>query len=468
MPQNVSMPELKAHDLKALIAELVAHPQVAPDGTPRALTTTDVRIGAGLLAAVGDFIHAHAPKKEVLVVADPETMAAAGDAVEAALDAAGFNFGIAVLQDENGASPEADIDVVESVLDALDEEVELVVAVGSGTINDICKLAAFRAKIPYVVVATAPSMNGYTSAIAAMTDNGLKTTVPCRAPVGVLADTTVLAAAPREMIHAGLGDLMSKPVSSADWKLSTLVGGGAFWEVPNRVSKQAFQEAVNVAASIGRRDTAAIETLTQGLILSGFSMVLAGSSSPASGGEHLISHYWDMMAPHDGRTKGLHGLQVALGTLLTAVLYEKLKTLDPTKIDIDGLVRDHLPPEAYKADLKQRQPELFEAIEAEAMRQYLAPEAFREHLASLVGRWPQIIDAVSPFLLPPAMLRETLTKAGVPTNADNLGLSRSDVFRALIGAHEIRARYTVLHLANDLGLLPGLAEDIIDEAGLFV
>ncbi len=451
------------------LAELLKNPPTGPDGKPRTFATRETIVARGALARVPEVLARYAPNREVFVIADNPTMAAAGDQVEAMLDEGGFSFGVAVLEDEDGESPEADMSVVEGVLDALDDSLDLVVAVGSGTINDLCKMAAFKLGKPYVVIPTAPSMNGYTSAIAALTEDDLKKTIPCRGPIAVVADTDVLARAPRKMIQAGLGDFMSKPVSGSDWKLASLIMGEPHWDFPGKIVKSAFAQVTQTPELLAKRDLAAVETLTQALLLSGFSMAVAGSSSPASGGEHLISHYWDMMAPHDGREKELHGLQVAIGTLLTATLYQSLQNLEPRDIDIDALAADREQTlESYLEDLKKRQPELFDAIKDEAAKKFMLPDAYALHLRKLLGNWDTIWETLGPQLMAPEMIRDIFTKAGVPTSADALGLSRSDVFRALTSAHEIRNRYTVLDLASDVGVLERTAEELIDAAGLFV
>ncbi|MEO1273712.1 MAG: iron-containing alcohol dehydrogenase, partial [Myxococcota bacterium] len=213
-----------------------------------------------------------------------------------------------------------------------------VIVIGAGTLNDIAKMAAFKADLPYAVVGTAPSMNGYTSSIAALLTNGVKTTQPCRAPVVCLADLDIMANSPYRMIASGLGDLISKPVSNADWRLSFRLLDAHYADNVMVLVDEAARLLEGIAPGLAARDTEAVGRLTASLCLSGLAMSVAGTSAPASGGEHLISHYIDMTHFAFGQSHDFHGCQVGVGTITTAALYEKLAALDPSTIDIEARI----------------------------------------------------------------------------------------------------------------------------------
>ena len=199
-----------------------------------------------------------------------------------------------------------------------------VLAVGSGTVNDIVKRAGELEGKPYTIFGTAASMNGYASGIAAILSNGLKTTVPARPARSIILDTQVLSEAPAELTQAGLGDLMSKPVSDSDWWLANELEESGYSTLPSQIVDHAVQEAIAAAAGLAERDPSAHGALGRALVLSGVAMVVAGSSSPASGGEHLISHLWDMEAHREGRAVRLHGAQVGVATCISAALYQTI------------------------------------------------------------------------------------------------------------------------------------------------
>ena len=189
------------------------------------------------------------------------------------------------------------------------KNVDAIIAVGSGTINDLCKYVSAQQKIPYAVFATAPSMNGYTSANAAITVNGLKKSLPAQSARGAFFDLEILSASPKKMIQAGLGDSMCRSTAQADWQLSHLFLDTAYRETPFLLLTEDEETLLQNASALIRNDIASMDHLVRTLILSGFGMTLCGGSYPASQGEHLISHYAEMMSPLD-QPQALHGEQI--------------------------------------------------------------------------------------------------------------------------------------------------------------
>lgn len=333
-----------------------------------------------------------------------------------------------------------------------------ILAVGSGTINDIAKAAATRLGVPYLALGTAASMNGYASGIVAVTSNGLKTTLAATPPRAILLDTEILCAAPLELTQAGLGDLLSKPVSLADWWLSHQVEGAAYSELPGRIVSEAIDSILAEAAGIPARSPSALETLARAVVLSGVSMVVAGSSSPASGGEHLISHLWDMRALAAGRPLRLHGAQVGVATLITSALYQRVLSIRSPEF---------VPPRLWEAEA--------ERIGAEhgPLAATVLPEAEKKHrlaakrLEFLRGEWAGIRERLVSFGIPsPDRLRKPLLEAGAPHTLAELGVSREEARQTLLNARDIRSRYTVLDLAYELGVLPYSAEEVLGESGV--
>lgn len=260
------------------------------------------------------------PGEPAILVEDERTHEAAGRRLGEALAERGVPVERIRLE-----APHADEEAVEALRARLGARGGFVLAVGSGTINDLCKAACHGLERPYAVWATAPSMNGYASSIAAIERGGVKRTDPARPPRAVLADLDVIARAPAPMVAAGVGDLLGKAVADRDWALSSaLVGSGEWCPCAADMVETAEAGIRRDAEGIAAREPAALAGLVEGLVLSGLAMEAAGSSSPASGGEHLVSHFLDLMAPHEGRAGDLHGRQVAVGTLLSLSLYGAL------------------------------------------------------------------------------------------------------------------------------------------------
>lgn len=427
------------------------------------LQTKACLIGQGAVGESYQILRDHLDAGLWLVVYDRHTWQAAGDLVEAMLEAAGQpweRFEVAIPPKGDPICSDETIEDFERALGQSGASAAL--AVGSGTINDIVKMGAHSADIPMAVIATAPSMNGYNSAIAAVLSEGVKTTQSCTAPRAVVADLDILAQAPERMLASGLGDLLSKPVSNSDWRLSARLLGTHHSPEAMEIIEHGARALDGVAARLPARDLDAVGGLTESLILSGIAMSVAGSSSPASGGEHLISHYIDMTAyafeqPHD-----LHGCQVGVGTLTTALFYQKLRALDPATIDIDARVAALPDWQVYEETLRRRFGKLFNAVVKHARRGYPNPQALKTRLERLVAEWDVVMEEVAQTLRSYESLEEELRAAGGPLRFRDLGVSRERALRAITHSKDIRNRYTILHLAWELGFMDQWAEEALE------
>lgn len=405
-----------------------------------------------------------------LLVADANTYRAAGDQAENIVHQAGHDLGRLLMEPQAG---ESEVEATEEPVQLVQQkaaERDYLVAVGSGTINDIVKMAAARLDIPYVVVATAASMTGYSSGIAAIRSGAIKQTLPATPPVAIIADIDVIASAPSQMQAAGIGDLISRSLSSTDWMLASLLRGDYFCWWIAQIVDQADQQCCAVAADIRRGDPQALSVLTAGLILAGIAMKMADTSAPGSGGGHLICHYWDMTAPDRGRPRNLHGLQVAVGDLICAALYEQLWPRLP-EIDLDEVVANRLPAEEFAAQTRQHYapligPEAAEEVTEAALSKYAEGEQLRNQLAPLVAKPGKMWDRLSPLFTPAQELRRICREAGIPGTAAALGIGETELVNAYHFASRFRARYTVLDLAYDLGLLVELRDEVLAEAGV--
>ena len=267
------------------------------------------------------------PGERILLVADRNTWGAAGERLSAVLGAS-HSIECCLLREDSSGHIHASVDLLEEILTAYPDEYDGLVAVGSGTVNDLTRAVAHRRERPYFVLATAASMNGYTSAIVALLENGLKTTRVATPPVAVFADPLLLAAAPAELTLAGLGDLISKPFCGCDWKIASLVRGEYHCKVPDRLLSVPFAQALDTFRRLAERDPEAITELFRLLLVSGLSMAISGTSSPASGAEHLLSHYWDMVRLRNGESPNLHGAQVGVGSMVIDQLYREIFELE--------------------------------------------------------------------------------------------------------------------------------------------
>ncbi len=438
------------------ISEWLACERDCPCGTAHCVTTKTVRLddcrGTALIETLRELGLAGQP----LVVSDINTH-------EIAAEITGTLRGTSIGIEEH-VFESAALVADESSVDALSRAIGTVnprclIGVGSGTINDICKTAATQREIPYISYPTAASMNGYTSTVASLKRDGLKVTDPVVAPVAVVVDLDVIRRSPRDMTAAGAADLLSKFVCNADWILARLIEGGYYCDASARLATLAADAVIDDLDGIAARTEHGVATLTAALLLSGIAMAAAGSSSPASGGEHLVSHYWDMCGPEGHR---LHGAQVGLGTLLCAQLYETLSAVNPAGIEPKVPCSD-----TSDAELADHFGSAAPAVIAQARQKRRTVQDARRRVAFIKDHWTDIWFAVSPVLKSADQVRSLLTRAGAPTTLSALKLDHSAATDALRWARHIRARYTVLDFAADIGRFGEEdRQQVVDQSGI--
>ena len=280
--------------------------------------------------------------QNILVVADENTFRAAGAKTEAALQ--GKQYSKLIFDGSTILIPnEIAVERVQKELPGHD----LIIGIGSGVMQDLCKYVSFFSGVPYFVIATAPSMDGYTSDGAAMIMGGLKVTYACGLPSVILADTEVLKDAPFEMIQAGYGDIVGKYSALNDWKLSRAVNDEYFCQKIYDMTMDSLQRTQSVAEGLVRRDEESVKILMEALIFVGIAMKFAGTSRPASGSEHHLSHYFEIVGIERGEPYFPHGIDVAFSTILMAGIREEILG----KAFPDKLFRQ--PREEYEAEIKR-------------------------------------------------------------------------------------------------------------------
>ena len=430
-------------------------------GKTHFVPTREVLIAEGAIDAVYELCQRNGMREACNLLADSITYDVCGKDVAHLLRSHGVLLHEIILD----ADTEADEKVCDEVLSLASPHGNFWIAVGSGTINDITKLVSTKMNQPYGVVATAPSMNGYTSSIVAITINGLKATLPGNPPLFVLADLNVLYNAPYELIAAGLGDALSKPVSNADWMLSHVLFGEHFCNFCIDLLSQSEQLCASAASSLKLREPNAIRMLMEALCLSGIVMTIAGSSTPVSGGEHLISHALDMHSHTTGRKKQLHGAQVGVATLFSASLYERLLEVNASELDVALLANRYKSIEEWMQSLQGFFGNASEAVAEQFAKKYpKSKDELEMRLRKIIEVWDELFSKLRPLLRSQNELRRLLHSAGAPTTVWELKIDVEEFKEAIRLAHTIRSRYTVLDLANELCILPDELENLIQRS----
>lgn len=409
--------------------------------------TRALRIGSGVIREVPAIFAAQFPLASAVVVADRTTYALAGQHVAGALAAAGIRTEPPFIFTEPNLYAESAF--VAKLEAALRQHRAIPVAVGSGTINDLTKLAAHRTGRPYLCVATAASMDGYTAFGASITHEGAKQTFNCPAPRAVVADLGIIRHAPPAMTASGYADLFAKVTAGADWILADGLGVESIdpraWAIVQGGLRDALADPTG--AQLGRET--AIRPLVEGLMLGGFAMQWTQSSRPASGAEHQFSHLWDMEHHTHRGVAPSHGFKVGVATLAITAFYEALLAQPLENLDVEACV--------------QRWPDaatLAAAARAEFARDEFLPTALREtqakqptadelrgQLSRLREHWPELRQRLQAQLVPFATAREKLAAVGAPTSPEEIGITRERLRKSFVRAQFIRRRFTVLDLA---------------------
>jgi len=371
-----------------------------------------------------------------LIVADQNTYQVFGRDVEKAL--AGKAEHVCVLKRDGILVPnEAAIAEIQA---CITEDTDLIIGVGSGVIQDLCKHVSFEAKLPYHIVATAPSMDGYASVGSALILDNVKVTLNCRVPEAILADTNIIKDAPMEMIQAGYGDILGKFSCLNDWKLSRTVNGEYFCQFVYDLTMEMVDRVKDSGAALRNREPEAIQNLMEALIGVGIAMAYVGNSRPASGSEHHLSHYFEVVGLLRNEPYFMHGTDVVYSTYYTQRLREMLLQLDT--------VEDH------EAETKEERESNLNAIYETAAKEIIALQDKMgwyeiDRVPTYKEKWNEIKD----------VLREVPSCEEIKAYIESVGLDLKEftelygeekIANALKYAKDIKDRYTVLWMYYDL------------------
>lgn len=423
-------------------------------GKEHDIAIDDVVIGKGALECLPDFVAKYGAQKP-FILADCNTYKAAGERVAQLLDRHGINHCEYVFQSE---SLEPDEQAVGSAAMHFDPTCDLIIGVGSGVINDIGKILSNVTGKRYIIVGTAPSMDGYASATSSMSRDGLKVSLPSRCADVIIGDTDILKNAPEHMLKSGLGDMLAKYVSIAEWRIAHLITGEYYCERVAQLIRSALKKCVDNAAGLLKRDEAAIETVFEGLVIGGVAMAYAGVSRPASGVEHYFSHVWDMHGLEFGTRVDLHGIQCAMATLKSVELYEAVKNVIPDKEKAFSAVA------AFDVEDWNDQLRSFLGNSGETMiaqerkeRKYdksTHPARFEK----IAANWQNILAILEEELPTSTELGKLMDTIGISRDLNDLGVDRECARMTFKATKDIRDKYVLSRLGWDLGILDELCK----------
>ena len=344
---------------------------------------------------------------------------------------------------------------------AFDPSCDGVMAIGSGVINDCCKVLAHAIGCPQMVVGTAPSMDGYASNSSSMIQNRVKVTLYNACPRAIIADTEIMKDAPARMLWAGLGDMLAKYIALCEWRISHMVTGEYYCESVAALMRSSLAKIVAAAPRLMERDPDVIGAVAEGLILSGIAMAFAQVSRPASGLEHYFSHIWEMLALDRGLPSDLHGIQVGVGTYLTFKIYDRLRSMTPDRESAEKAMEAFDP-----AAWEERVRRIFgkaaqKLIDTEkSVWHKNEPSEHKKRMDILLANWDTVMKIADEELPPTDEIIALMEKQGMPIRPADIDESEQDTYDAFVASRDIRDKYLTSSMLWDIGLLEDFPLDL--------
>lgn len=426
-----------------------------PCGKVHTVSVDEVVIGSGAAVRVPEFVKKYGSKP--FVVAGVNTFAAAGEQVCKLLEEANIGYGSFVFREK---ALEPDEKAVGAAFMHYDHSCDVILGVGSGVINDICKILSRTTGKPYIIVATAPSMDGYASATSSMSMDGVKVSLNSRCADVIIGDTDILKNAPMHMLRSGLGDMLAKFVSIAEWRIAHIITGEYYCEEVAQLIRTAVKKCVDNAEGLLARNETAIEAVFEGLVIGGVAMAYAGVSRPASGVEHYFSHVWDMRGLEFGTKVDLHGIQCAMATMKAVELYEKVMDHTPNWEKAHAFV-EAFDLQSWNAQLRRFLGSSAETmIELEKKEGKYRKDTHEARFRLIEANWDAILRILREELPAKEELSKLMDTVGISRDLNTIGVSREDAKITFRATKDIRDKYVLSCLAWDLGILEELCEEL--------
>jgi len=407
-----------------------------------------IAVDSGVIKTVADWVVSKG-YRQILVVSDPNTRRVAGDYVIKSLLSAGVTI-YECCYPEN--EPVPDERSIGKLTAAYNTDTDLILGIGSGTINDICTFVGSQVGCPSAIVGTAPSMDGYASLGSAMLLDGIKVTPPTQCPIAIFCDIDILVDAPMLLAAAGLGDMLGKFTAHADWRLSQILTGEPVPEEIISIVKDALDKIVKGAPYLMERDPTVIKSVTEGLILSGIAMSLYGDSRPASGLEHHLAHFWEMRMLALGRKPALHGIKVGLATVTGLVLWKELLSLlqtDDFSFSPADVHKSHSTCDTYEKEIRRLYGRTADSI-LQVKNPIVPIEDINKNIQAIID--------IAKTLPSPEDISAMLRAAGAPVRLSEIDLSEDILYDSVIFARDRKKTYTLLQLLGNLGYLEEFAK----------
>ncbi len=441
------------------INELLGNSIKCSCGREHKIDIDDILISSGAVNLLPGVLEKNGFKK-ALMVTDDNCYKAAGKQVDSVLSAKIEKLETCILKSSNSIVP--DEFTIGSVMAKIDDSVDLIIAVGSGTINDLCKYVSNRCKIPYIIVITAPSMDGFASVGSALIIDNLKTTYEAGFPKVIIADTDIIKNAPLNMIFAGLGDMLGKYTSLCDWELGRIINNEYYCPSVIEMVRESVKKCIGDTEGIKNRKIESIENLVAGLVLIGIAMGFVRNSRPASGSEHHLSHYFEMMSLMNNKTPVLHGIEVGVTAVVILKLYDMLLS---AHVDFNE-ARDKINRKNIR-NWTDAVHGVFGKASNAIVEQNLKENKYNKseyikRVNAIENNWDDILSTIKIVIPENGIIEKILKDLGASHTPAQIGISRDSLCSGIRMSKEIRTRYTILQLLDDIGLLDSFSEKVSD------
>lgn len=414
-------------------------------------------VGAGVLTSLVDYVEKYGFKK-VYVACDEITYGIAGEKVMNILHDANIDAKAHVFTGGRFIPNEESLGKL--MIDA-PRDLDLVVAVGTGSINDMCRFFSYQMNVPYAIVATAAPMDGFASSGAALMVDNIKQTIPAQTPLFIIGDTDILCGAPARMISAGLGDLLGKFTCLNDWRISKIINDEYYCDTVVNLVKDCIENVLTNADKAASRDPKVIGDIMEGLVLTGVAMSFVGNSRPAAGCEHHLNHYWEAIEIQNGQIPVLHGIEVGLAEVVILKMTEFLRESRPD-FDAARAKAKQYDQAAWEAKMKEVYGTASDAIiELEHESKKNEPEGRLKRIDKIEENWDEIVQLMNDYMPTSDRMIEILKSLDAPYFPSQVGFSDEMLYNALVYGKENRARYTMLSMMGDLGVLEDLANKVV-------
>lgn len=395
-----------------------------------------------------------------LIIIDSILYELIGDSIKVSLKKGNIDYDLCLFDTSQVVPNEA---AIVKVMVDLNETIDFMIAVGSGAINDLARLVSSRCHIPYISIPTAASMDGYSAEVSLLVLEGIKKTITATHPIAIYADVDILKNAPAMLVAAGFGDLICKKTAAFDWRISNIINGESYCQNTVDAVNEIVERTAANALKISERDEEAIKTLAEGLMISGLAMHWVGKSRPAAGAEHHLAHFLGMKAMMSNKHMHLHGIEVAVMTLVMIEVYKEILSMDFARVNIDAVYEKSLKRNEYELKIKEIFQDSAAQIFKENENKIFDQDDWLAHAGNVKQSMALIREEILPKIPDSNMIIKVLESMGAPSSPADLGISKTELKEAIFYAKEVRNKYTILDAAEYLGCLEEVAERVAEK-----